>query len=176
MRFPTTRHQAGAALLMAGLLTVLFVAKAPADSLSSTEGQVVLTVSGSISNTNADDKADFDMTMLEAMPSHIIETTTPWNDGVTEFKGVLARDLMSRVGAQGEHVLAIALNDYQFKIPLSDFDQYDVVVAYRVNGERMRIRDKGPLWIVYPMDSHESLQNETTHSKMVWQLRRLVVE
>jgi len=170
------RGPAAACLLALAVAAAPFVEPAAAGSLATPQGKVILTISGSIDHSNAHDKAELDRAMLEAMPLHSIETSTPWTEGVVEFQGVLARDLMAAVGARGEQVSAIALNDYRFKIPLSDFDRYDVVLAYRMNGERLRIRDKGPLWIVYPMDHHQALQNEATHSKMVWQLRRLVVE
>ncbi len=37
-----------------------------------------------------------------------------------------------------------ALNDYKVDVPASDAENYDVVVAYKVDGKYMRIRDKGP--------------------------------
>ena len=40
----------------------------------------------------------------------------------------------------------------------------------------MPVRDKGPLWAVYPLDGHPELNNEGTHAKMIWQVRRLDVE
>ena len=69
------------------------------DPLPPPDGEVVLTVTGKISNTNAEDAADFDRAMLEGIGLWTIETTTPWTDGRQSYVGVLARDLLLAVGA-----------------------------------------------------------------------------
>ena len=149
---------------------------ASAGTLPQPDGRVVLTVTGSITNTNDGGAAEFDMAMLESLPTIAVETTTPWTEGVTKFEGVLVRDVLAQAGANGVLVNAVALNDYRFEIPVSDFNKYPVILAYKTDNKQLRIRDKGPLWIVYPLDGYEELRNEQTHSKMVWQLRRLVIQ
>jgi hypothetical protein len=49
---------------------------------------------------------------------------------------------------------AKAINDYAIDIPLSDAVQGGPIVAYRLDGDTMSVRDKGPLWIVYPYDAN----------------------
>ena len=39
-----------------------------------------------------------------------------------------------------------ALNDYTTVIPLSDFKKYNAILALKINGKYMRIRDKGPFY------------------------------
>lgn len=164
-------------LARAALLALLLLGASPgsADPLPSPTGEVVLTVSGAIENTNAPGEARFDLAMLEALPSHTIVTSTPWSKDKLAFTGPLARDIVRLVGATGDTVRAIALNDYKTEIPLSDFADYDVVIAVKLNGAYMRIRDKGPLWIAYPLDQIPAIQ-ASAPPKMVWQLVRLVVE
>jgi hypothetical protein len=60
-------------------------------------------------------------------------------------------------------------------IPVADAANPQVIVAYRMNGETMRVRDKGPLWLIYPLSSDPSLQAEATHSKMIWQIKALEI-
>lgn len=172
--YNTLKQLAAGALV--SLLFAMSAATALAQALPQPDGRVVLTVSGAVENTNAKQRVDFDMEMLKALPAATFETTTPWTDGVTHFEGVLVRDVLDKVGATGATATAVALNDYQFEIPTDDFDQYSVMLAYQMNGEQLRIRDKGPLWIVYPIDDHTELQNEQTHNKMVWQLRELIID
>jgi len=117
----------------------------------------------------------FDRAMLEQIGSGFLQTTTPWTDGRPVFRGVLARDLLAAIEAEGEMVRAIALNDYRYDIPLSDFARYPVLIAYEMNGEPLSVRDKGPLWIVYPLDQFSELRNSKTRRKMVWQLDELQV-
>lgn len=147
-----------------------------ADPLPRPQDRVILTIAGKISNTNAKGEAQFDFGMLETLGERTLKTTTPWTDGRQSFSGVLMQDLMARVGAFGKQVRAIAINDYSYVIDLSDFEKYPVILAYTQNGERLRIRDKGPLWIVYPRDEFTELAEKPVEPRMVWQLRRLVVE
>lgn len=149
---------------------------AVAGLLETPNGPVILTVSGAIQNTNADDGAKFDRAMLERIGTSVVTTITPWTDGEVTFGGVLARDLMNAVGAAGSQVHAIALNDYTVDIPLSDLVGGEVLLALTLDGEPMRVRDKGPIWIVYPAESPTELQNRETRRKMVWQLKELRVE
>jgi hypothetical protein len=145
------------------------------DGLAPPRGRVVLTVTGAIGNTNAPGRADFDLDMLERLGLSRLTTWTPWTEGEIEFEGVWARRLMRAVDAKGTQVHAIALNDYEYTIPLEDFDRYDVLLATRVNGQLMRVRDKGPIWIVYPWSGHPELDDFATREKSVWQLNALHV-
>lgn len=163
------------------ILTVIGVfaaaaAVSAAEPLPRPDGRVILTVAGKISNANAGTEAQFDFAMLRAMAQQDIQTTTPWTDGEQTFTGVLMRDLMVRVGAFGQSVRAVGLNSYSYVIDLSDFEKYPVILAHSQNGGRLRIRDKGPLWIVYPRDQFDELGQRDVEPRMVWQLQRLVVE
>lgn len=138
-------------------------------------GPVVLNVSGLVANRNADGGARFDMAMLQALPVTELVTVTSWTEGQTRFEGVLLRDLMAAVGAEGRVLRAVALNDYAVDIPADDA-VYDVLVAYRMNGAAMSVRDKGPLWIIYPVSQHPDLAGPGTDGKMIWQLRDIIVQ
>jgi hypothetical protein len=70
------------------------------------------------------------------------------------------RDLLKKVGASGTEITAVALNDYKVKIPIADFDKVNVILAYRRDGKAMPVRDKGPLWIMYPFDENPSLKTD----------------
>lgn len=139
-------------------------------------GEVILTVGGEIGMTNVDDEAHLDAAMLEALPRERLTTHTSVTDGPQRFEGFLARDLLEALQAEGETVTALALNDYLAEIPITDFERYDVLLADTMNGERLTRRDKGPLWIVYPRDDHDELQDIRYDYRWVWQLHRLEVE
>ncbi|SOD98152.1 molybdopterin-dependent oxidoreductase [Caenispirillum bisanense] len=147
-----------------------------AGPLPQPSGAPLLTVDGAIDATNRDGKAVFDRAMLERLGMHALRTGTTWTDGVNTFEGVLARDVMAAVGARGDTVIAIAINDYRIDIPVSDFSDYDVLFALRMDGKDLTARDKGPLWIVYPRDDHAELQDGRRDHRWVWQLNALRVE
>ncbi|MDN6321603.1 MAG: molybdopterin-dependent oxidoreductase [Halomonas sp.] len=137
---------------------------------------VILTIDGNIHHTNVGDTAQFDTTMLGSLETHTLATETSVTDGVNQFAGFLLRDLLKWVGADGEQIIATALNDYIVEIPLNDFYQYDVLVATHMDGQALTPRDKGPLWIVYPRSDHTELQDIRYDYRWVWQLNGLTVE
>ena len=131
-----------------------------------------------LSNANAGNAAPVKWTRddLAALPQKQVQTATEWTDGRPVFEGPLARDVIAGARGHGEKfVKAIAVNDYSVEIPLSDFEQYDVILALSMNGQELSLRDKGPIWIVYPRDQHEELQDPVFNSRWIWQLDRLVL-
>ncbi|WP_020406059.1 hypothetical protein [Hahella ganghwensis] len=158
-------------LLLLLLVTSVPVISAPLDSPA---GRVILTVSGNITNTNSGDAAELDLTMLDSLPQFSVTTTTPWYDGQRKFTGPLARDLMTLLGASGEQMKAMALNDYSITIPVEDFEKFNVVLATRIDGKTISVREKGPIFVIYPFDDHTELVSETYYQRCIWQLDRLV--
>lgn len=136
----------------------------------------ILTISGAITRTNAPGAAQFDREMIEALGYETITTKTPWYDGTASFAGVRLDKLLALVGASGSTVTAHALNDYVTVIPMEDFARYGVILALKKDGAYMSVREKGPLFIMYPFDRHRELQAQVFFSRAAWQVARLVVE
>ncbi len=132
-----------------------------------------LTVVGTIED--ADGRVDFSIDDLKALGSVSVMTHTPWTDDQQTFVGVSLIKLLNHVGARGDRVEAVALNDYRTTLSLEELSRYPVIVAYLHNGRLMRVRDKGPFWIIYPLDDYPELRSVETERKMVWQLRTLIV-
>ncbi len=147
-----------------------------AGALDKPGGDVVLTISGKVSQRNAGQSAVFDMAMLEKLPQHSFSTGTPWHNGAVRFTGPLLRDVLAAAGASGSKLVAVALNDYKTEIPFSDAAQHDVIIARLTNDKPMPVRDKGPLFIVYPFDSKAELKAETFYNRSAWQLHQLQVQ
>jgi hypothetical protein len=157
------------------MLVLAMAARLHAAELRAPEGAVVLTIEGAITHTNAPGRAEFDRAMLEEIGLSRLRTWTPWTDGEQEFEGVSAHQLMAAVGATGTTLRAVALNDFESVIPLADFERYPVLLAMRLEGRQLEVRDKGPLWIVYPWSDYPELDDLPTRRKSVWQLRSLHV-
>ena len=150
------------------------------DCLPAPSGPVVLTVEGAVSCGNAGSlqapRARFDLAMLEAMPSRVVATHTPWTQGRVSFSGPLLRELVARVSEDARGLKVRALNDFVAEIPLSDIEDFDVLLATRRDGERMPVRDLGPLFVLYPFDAHPELLNEQVRFRSVWQVTGLTLE
>jgi len=136
-------------------------------------GPVVLAVTGEI---GAGEVAEFDLEMLEALPQHTTKTITPWYEGEITFTGPLLASVFDAVDGQGDMVRVRALNDYSVEIPVTEIRDYPVILATRVDGKRFSIRDKGPLFVIYPFSEFPELYNEVSFNKSVWQVARIEVE
>lgn len=166
-------------LLLGALLAVAawgVAAVAEAVALPAPKGRTILTVSGKISSTNKGDTAEFDRDMLEAMGTESFTTETPWYPGAVKFEGVSLNKLMQQVGAKGQTLSVVALNDYSSEIPFEDFQKFNVILALKQNGEYMSVRDKGPIFIMYPFDSDPVLKHQTYYGRAVWQVAKIVVK
>ena len=160
-------------IIPACLVAMSMASGVQAHELGVPENDVVLTASGELDVTNVDNTAQFDMDMLMALDSTIIETSTIWTDGVQEFEGVQLHVLLERLGVTSGTILATAINDYTIEIPVEDAVVDGPMIAYKLNKEFMSVRDKGPLWVVYPYDDNTDYRSEVTYSRSIWQLDRI---
>lgn len=159
--------------ILSALLASALTATA-ALALDAPTGPVILTVKGTISNTNAGDTAQFDLAMLEALKGRKGEMETPWTEGKVTFEGPLLREILAAVGATGTSLKVRALNDYAADVPAEDA-KLDTILATKLDGKPMSIRDKGPLMLVYPFDLDADLYNEKYFSRSVWQIKEIEV-
>ena len=156
------------------VLSLAAAGLAAAGSARADTGKPILTVSGKIGT--GEGSAQFDREALERLGTVSFETKTPWYDGAMTFEGVPLAKLMAEVGAKGDRIQAVALNDYSSEIPIEDVAKYNVILALKRNGEYMPVRDKGPLFVVYPYDSDPELKSQKFYSRSVWQVKALLVK
>lgn len=159
--------------LRALAVALALVSPALAEDLPAPQGDVILTVSGNIAVTNADGKALFDDKMLAALGTVDIETTTIWTEGRHRFTGVPLKALTDRLGITEGRLMMTAINDYLIEIPVSDAVEGGPILAFAMDGEVMSVRDKGPLWLLYPFDDNPTYQSEVYYSRSIWQLDRI---
>jgi hypothetical protein len=160
-----TRRQA----LTLGALALL--ATAPLTHAQATQPTPVLTVSGAQTPSR-----DFTLASLEALPQVEVRTTTPWSKVAVTYRGPLLRTVLEAAGAKGQELRAIALNDYRVTLPLADVREHNVILATRADGQPLLVRDKGPLFVIYPFDSEPALKQPVYYERSIWQLRRLQMD
>lgn len=136
-------------------------------------GTVLLTITGSVAGAAAPVTAQLDQAMLAALPQASFTTTTIWTEGPQTFTGVPLSALLAATGMTGRAILARAINDYSVEIPVETWPSDGPIVAYLRNGKPMSVREKGPLWIVYPYDARADYRSEVVYSRSIWQLDRL---
>jgi len=138
-------------------------------------GDTILTISGNIQFANDAAAAKFDLDMLMSLETRTFETSSIWFEGVHSFTGVPLSVLLDAVGASGTMIDARAINDYTVNIPVPAKDQPFPIVAFFMDGKEMPVREKGPLWIIYPFDSSVEYQTEVIYSRSIWQLKSIDV-
>jgi len=157
------------------VLLGLLVAGLPARAEETGATAPLLTISGRITHAGADGRLVLDANALAALPRQTVTAETPWTEGPTTFEGVSLKAVLDLAGAEGSQLHAIALNDYAVDIPIADADDPRIIIADTMNGTKLRVRDFGPLWIVYPLSDDAAYRNEATYSKMIWQLNRIEI-
>ncbi|MBR9764305.1 MAG: oxidoreductase [Rhodobacteraceae bacterium] len=163
---PRLARRLAASVLVAGSLA------APAlPVLAQSDEPILLTVL----NDEGTVLAEFTLEDLEALPVAEIDTSTNWTDGMQEFTGVPLSALVEAVAPDAKALDLTAINDYAVTIPRDGWNADYPILAYRNHGETMSVREKGPLWIVYPYDVSAAYRTDVIHSRSVWQLDRLRV-
>ena len=171
MRFLTKIFSVGVCIAT----TSIAANAAYAVSLAAPSGDVVLTVTGAISVKNTNDAAIFDIAALKSLGATQFSTTIIWIEGMQTFEGVSLKVLLDSLGVDEGTIVASAVNDYAVEIPISDAVEGGPIVAYSLNDAPMSLRDKGPLWVVYPYDQNPEYQNEVTYTRSIWQLDRIEI-
>ncbi len=163
--------------LLLGLLVAFMPATmAAAQDLAKPTGPVILEIRGNITRTNDAGVARFDLPMLQAMGAEVVTTATPWTEGHTKFDGISGARLLDAVGAKGTKVVAAAINDYKAEIPIEDLRDKGAFLAFAADGKRLTVRDKGPLWLLYPFDAKPDLKTEVYFGRSVWQIKSLEIK
>lgn len=168
-----------ATLAVASLIVTLLAVAGPGlvreGSAAAPRGRVILTVTSAAGETGRGGPAEFTLDELEGLGTAELATETPFTSGLVRFTGVPLRRLLEAVGARGETIRATALNDYAVDIPREDATRYDVLLATRIDGKPIAVRDKGPVWVIYPWTGNPELTNPLYVARSIWQLRSIEI-
>ena len=137
-------------------------------------GQDVMPLQVTTADTDAA-AIELSLETLDSLDQISFTTTTIWTDGDVQFSGVSLKVLLAYLDVDGQSLEMVALNDYAVSIPLADLEEGAPILATRMNGETMSVRDKGPYWVVFPYDSDPKYSTETNYARSIWQLNRLKV-
>lgn len=146
-----------------------------AQELATPSEPPILRIEGKIAATNAEGAALFDLAMLDALPQEEFTTSTIWTEGTLRFSGPPLSEVLRAVGASGPRIAAKAINDYTVDIPVAEIGPRFPILATRIDGQPFGVREKGPIWIVYPYDADSGFRTETAYGRSVWQLAVLTL-
>jgi hypothetical protein len=148
------------------------------DAVPAPTGEVILTFRGNVGTTNVDNTLQFDMDTLEKLGLVEYSVNDVQAEGkVVTFQGVLLKDLLAvaKIPAGTTTLHMIALNDYAVDFPAADAEQFPVMLATKVDGQRMTVEHYGPTRIVYPTDTFK-LDPAQYDPLWIWQLATIEVK
>ena len=140
-------------------------------SIAAAEG-VILSVFGA----DGVAAAEYTLEQLDELDQVSYTTSNTFIDGEAVFSGPLITTVLADANAEmtsDEAVKVTAINEYAVEIPGEDLANYDVILATRMNGEEMSIRDKGPIWVMYPISDFPELSDGLYSSRLIWQVSSL---
>ncbi|SMR72773.1 hypothetical protein SAMN04488030_1517 [Aliiroseovarius halocynthiae] len=162
-------------MLSKAIAVVTFIFVAPFTLISaefkSPEGDVILTIN--YDGATGTETIELDLAGIEDLGLTTIETSTIWTEGVQSFVGIELATLTRALGIASGTIRAVALNDYAVEIPVSDAVTGGPILAVMRNAAPMSVRDKGPVWVIYPYDASSDYRTEVIYSRSIWQLTKL---
>ncbi len=146
-----------------------------AESFETPVGPVILTVVGLDTETFPGGEVAFDVDMLRALGEVEMTTSTLWTDGAHVYTGVSLKTLVGVLGIEADLLKLHALNEYAVEFPVSEAYDDGPILAYLTDGAQMSVRDKGPIWLIYPFDAEVKYRTDIAYSRSIWQLDRIEV-
>jgi hypothetical protein len=138
-------------------------------------GTPLLTVTGRVGVTNGAAGALFDRAMLDGLPTGRFVTATTWDPEVRTFTGPWIRDLLTALRANGRSMKITALNDYSVTMPVAADQPFQPILASRIDGQPIPVRNKGPLWVMYDFGSDPALRTDLYQARAIWGVKSIEV-
>ncbi|WP_241295421.1 molybdopterin-dependent oxidoreductase [Burkholderia stabilis] len=100
-----------------------------------------------------------------SMPQYSIATSTPWKTK-SQYSGVRLADVIKKTCPHGTLVTITAYDEYEIKdIDVSGIIKDQPILAYSMDGQRLLLRNFGPLFLVYEQgESYDSRMKTSQYS------------
>ncbi|UUM33078.1 hypothetical protein [Vibrio japonicus] len=114
--------------------------------------------------------------MVEKFAQTTLKTKLPWFEEEQTFTGIKVTDLLKFYKIEDvTSVSFLALNDYTATTKIEDIYSYEPIIAYEINREKIKVRDKGPYWLIFNLKKYPELDNIDFHAQMVWQINKITI-
>ncbi|WP_020559908.1 hypothetical protein [Thiofilum flexile] len=110
------------------------------------------------------------------LPQQTFKTSHTWSKEPQTFSGPLLEDVLKYVCPDKKFIKLHlrALDGYAIDLNFPAVQKYRPIVALTVNGEGMKIRDKGHLWVMAPLDDF-NIPERSLDELLIWQLNQISV-
>ncbi|GAA3942606.1 hypothetical protein [Litoribacillus peritrichatus] len=113
---------------------------------------------------------------FHALTNQSLVTITPWTDEPHTFQGATLASLLKHFKIEGKIAKAKALNDYVVEIDLQKAIAANAFVVSHIDNQPMRVRNKGPFWIIFPWSEQPELNDRQYQDWSIWQMIEINVE
>lgn len=125
----------------------------------------------------ATETVSFTKNELEALEQAEIVTHNEFVDGEKTFNGPHVETVIAALDLEDAELARFyAIDDYSVEITLEEINKYHPILAMQMDGEELTKRDFGPIWVMYPLDEFEELQDAVYNSRLIWQAVRIEIE
>ncbi len=119
---------------------------------------------------------EYSLADLQALGTGILETWTPWTERKHVYGGIPLRLLVQDAGLPPDAFVRLrALNGYHVTRPLGGLLEADAFLAFRCDGKLMAVRNKGPVWLLFPFSAQPHLNERDYRMAAVWMLSEITV-
>ncbi|MEF1283597.1 MULTISPECIES: putative pterin-binding protein [unclassified Vibrio] len=109
-------------------------------------------------------------------PPTSFTTSLPWFEDKKDITGFKVSDLLTHLGINDAFSVSfLALNDYAASSQIKDIKKYQPIVAYQIDNQPIKVRNKGPYWLVFNLDQYPEIDNAVFHAQMVWQIDEILI-
>ncbi|MGB1009600.1 MAG: hypothetical protein ACPGVP_07750 [Thiolinea sp.] len=117
---------------------------------------------------------------LLALPQHNFSTKHTWTkeDKADTFSGPLLSDVMKLACPEGVIPTKLhmrAMDGYAIDVSYEDSLYFKPTLALSMNGERMKVRNMGHLWLMAPLDDFKNLPERSLDEFLIWQLYHISI-
>jgi len=113
-------------------------------------------------------------TALMALPQQEFTTNHTWSETADTFRGPLLKDVLELACNNTQTLNLKAINDYSIRMDFTMAQPLEPIVAHTVNGKRLSVREKGPLWVMISTDQHK-VAPKSLDAMMIWQLSDITI-
>jgi len=106
---------------------------------------------------------------LEKLPLTEYNAFDPFKKQRINFTGVLLRDIVREYGAAGvDRVQVKAIDQYIADFIRDEWARIDILLATRMDGKPITIKQNGPVRIVLPDDTARDMGHDVFIAKWIW--------
>lgn len=128
-----------------------------------------------VRNAVDDRSVNFTYKELLALPQTEFRTRTIWTSDLDSYAGPSLAAVLDAAEMPNADLRIYATNDYNVKFPADKIAADAPVLVVHINGEPFSLREKGPVWLLFPFDDNDSYRTEDNFALSVWQLKQIDV-